>query len=30
LKFSFIARAKSNTPRHDQSNQSTRSFQNQL
>jgi hypothetical protein len=30
LKYSFIARAKSNTPRHNQSNQTTPSFQNQL
>jgi hypothetical protein len=29
LSFSFIARAKSNTPRHNQSNQSTQSSQNQ-
>jgi hypothetical protein len=29
-KFSFIARAKSNTPRHNQSNQSTPSSQNQF
>jgi hypothetical protein len=30
LSFSFIARAKFNTPRHNQSNQSTQSPQNQL